>query len=324
MGAERAIAWRRAIVVLVVAALVTAALYDLLPRLAGAHDAWSRVRAGDTPWLAAAFAFEVLSFGSYVLLFRAVLGDGWFGWRVSLLITFAGVAMTRMLATGGAGGIALTAWALRRAGRDARQVAVDLGAFLVTLYSVFMAALVVGGLGLWLGLLPGAAPPALTLPAAAFGAGVIAAALLLARSGSERRLAREAAASVRRAIELVRGRDPRLLGAIGWWGFDIAVLWACLEAFGDAPPAAVTGTAYFVGMLGNLLPLPGGVGGVDGAMIGALVAFGVAPGLAIVGVLAYRVFAFWLPTIAGIPACAALVRIARHWERAPATDSVSP
>lgn len=272
---------------------------------------------GDRFWLAAAFGFEVLSFGGYVLLFRAVLGDGWFGWRISLLITFAGVAMTRMLAAGGAGGIALTAWALRRAGRDARQVAIDLAAFLVTLYSVFMVALVAGGLGLWSGLLPGDAPPTLVLPAAAFGAGVIVAALLLARSGSERQIAREVSAGVRRAIELVRGRDARLLGAVGWWAFDIAVLWSCLEAFGDAPPAAVTVTAYFVGMVGNLLPLPGGVGGVDGAMIGALIAFGVASGLAIVGVLAYRVFAFWLPTIAGIPACAELIHVARRWETAP-------
>ena len=57
--------------------------------------------------------------------------------------------------------------------------------------------------------------------------------------------------------------------------------------------------AYFVGMLGNLLPLPGGVGGVDGGMIGALIAFGVDGGLAVVAVLTYRAFAFWLPTIPG-------------------------
>jgi len=134
----------------------------------------------------------------------------------------------------------------------------------------------VGALGLWSGLLPGDAPVALTLPAAAVGAGVIAAALLLARSGSERRIARDAAAGIRRAIELVRGHDARLLGAVGWWAFDIAVLWSCLEAFGDAPSAAVTVTAYFVGMLGNLLPLPGGVGGVADAPPFASAAFSAA------------------------------------------------
>ena len=56
---------------------------------------------------------------------------------------------------------------------------------------------------------------------------------------------------------------------------------------------------YFVGTLANLLPLPGGVGGVDGGMIGAFVAFGVDPASAIIAVLAYRFFAFWLPIAPG-------------------------
>ena len=115
-------------------------------------------------------------------------------------------------------------------------------------------------------------------------------------------------------------QDPRLLGAVAWWTFDIAVLWACLKAFGGAPPVAVVVTAYFVGMLGNLLPLPGGVGGVDGGMIAALIGFGVDEGLAIVGVLVYRGFAFWLPIVPGAVAYVQLVRTVSHrrdGERAP-------
>ena len=84
-----------------------------------------------------------------------------------------------------------------------------------------------------------------------------------------------------------------------WWGFDIAVLWACFKAFGEAPSFAVITVAYFVGMLANTLPLPGGVGGVDGGMVGALIAFGVEPELALIAVLAYRGFAFWLPIVPG-------------------------
>ena len=57
--------------------------------------------------------------------------------------------------------------------------------------------------------------------------------------------------------------------------------------------------AYFVGMLGNALPLPGGIGGVDGGMIGAFAAFGVSSDYAIGAVLTYRAFAFWLPTLPG-------------------------
>ena len=66
------------------------------------------------------------------------------------------------------------------------------------------------------------------------------------------------------------------------------MLWASFHAFGDAPPLAVLIQAFFVGMLGNLLPLPGGVGGVDGGMIGALAAFGVDAGQAVVAVLLFR------------------------------------
>ncbi len=57
--------------------------------------------------------------------------------------------------------------------------------------------------------------------------------------------------------------------------------------------------AFFVGMLGNLLPMPGGVGGVEGGMIGAFAAFGVDGGLAVVAVLVYRAFTFWLPLVPG-------------------------
>jgi uncharacterized protein (TIRG00374 family) len=106
----------------------------------------------------------------------------------------------------------------------------------------------------------------------------------------------------------VRSRDPRLLGGVAWWAFDVAVLWACFKAFDEVPPLAVLAMGYFVGMLGNLLPLPAGIGGVDGGMIGAFAAFGVPAGLALVAVLTYRVFAFWLPTIPGVLAYGQLRR----------------
>ncbi|HEY5430214.1 MAG TPA: flippase-like domain-containing protein, partial [Solirubrobacteraceae bacterium] len=128
-----------------------------------------------------------------------------------------------------------------------------------------------------------------------------------------------AASGIRTAIGLVRSRNASLLGAIAWWGFDIAVLWSCFHAFGGSPPAAVVVMSYFIGMVGNVLPLPGGIGGVDGAMIGAFSAFGVAPSLAVVSVLAYRALAFWLPTLPGAVAYLQLRRTVHRWrtERAP-------
>jgi uncharacterized protein (TIRG00374 family) len=96
------------------------------------------------------------------------------------------------------------------------------------------------------------------------------------------------------------------------------VLWACFNAFGVAPEPAVLVVAFFVGMLANTLPLPGGIGGVDGGMIGALIAFGVDPGLSVLAVLAYRGFAFWLPIVPGVLAYVGLRRTVARWEATPA------
>jgi uncharacterized membrane protein YbhN (UPF0104 family) len=124
-------------------------LYFVLPKLVGLHETWNRLRQGNVWWLALAFVFEVCSFGGYITLFRAVLARerGSIGWRASYEITMAGLAATRLFASAGAGGIALTAWALRRAGMSPRTAACRLIAFMCLLYGVFMAGLVVFGLG---------------------------------------------------------------------------------------------------------------------------------------------------------------------------------
>jgi hypothetical protein len=129
---------------------------------------------------------------------------------------------------------------------------------------------------------------------------------------------------VRDARRLVRTGNAGLVGAVMWWGFDIAVLWACFRAFGEAPAFAVVTVAYFVGMLANTLPLPGGVGGVDGGMVGALIAFGVHPEAALLAVLAYRGFAFWLPIVPGALAYLALRRTVARWAREDAGECELP
>ena len=120
-------------------------------------------------------------------------------------------------------------------------------------------------------------------------------------------------AGMRDALRRIRARDPAILGALLFWGFQIAVLWASFKAFGDAPPLAVLVVGFFVGMLGNLLPLPGGIGGVDGGMIGAFAAFDVDFGLATVAVLAFRGFTFWLPTLPGVIAYLQLRKTVERW-----------
>jgi len=132
-------------------------LYFVLPRLAGLGKTWDRIQEGDPWWLAAAFGLECLSFGGYILLFRTVFtrGETQIRWRESYEITMAGLAATRLFATAGAGGVVLTAWALRRSGMARRIVACRLIAFLTLLYAVYMFTFVIDGIGLRIGLFEG-------------------------------------------------------------------------------------------------------------------------------------------------------------------------
>ena len=320
-------------------------LYFVLPKLLGLKETWNRIQHGNGWWLGLAAVLEVCSFFGYVALFRAVFirGKTRIGWRESYQITMSGLAATRLFAAAGAGGIALTAWALRRSGMAPRVVATRMVAFLALLYGVYMASLVIVGLGLYTGLIPGGGSFALTVVPAIFGASAIVVFLAVSLlpgdfdrlvkrwtkgSGKIGRAAARlatapaaAAAGVRTAIDLVRSRDVYLLGAVAWWGFDIAVLWACLHAFGLSPPKGVIIMSYFLGMLGNTLPLPGGIGGVDGGMIGAFTAFGVNVEGAVVAVLAYRAFAFWLPTLPGAVAYLQLRKTVQRWREEPAPGS---
>ena len=95
----------------------------------------------------------------------------------------------------------------------------------------------------------------------------------------------------------------------------MAALGFSFRAFGGHPAVAVLVLGYFLGTLGSLLPLPGGIGGVEGAMIGCFVAFGIPAGQAVIVVLAYRAISFWLPTLPGIAGYFALRRTVRRWDR---------
>jgi uncharacterized membrane protein YbhN (UPF0104 family) len=338
---------RRLIVGAVFVLSAVAFFYFVLPKIAGFGKTVHRLEGGDSWWIGAGVVLEMASFAGYIVLFRAVFlhEEGRIGWRESYQITMAGLVATRLFAAAGAGGVALTAWALRRSGMEARLVACRMVAFMVLLYVIYAGSLLIDGVGLGTGLFPGGGSFAITWVPAIVGALLLASggAVALLPQDVERRLARWAtgsgrlarwtarlatgpalaASGVRTAIALVRTRDWRLLGAPAWWGFDICVLWACFHAFGEAPPFTVIWMAYFVGMLGNLLPLPGGIGGVEGGMIGAFAAFGVDFGLAYLAVLSYRAISFWLPTIPGVVAYLQLRRTVARWREEAEAPSES-
>jgi uncharacterized protein (TIRG00374 family) len=339
---------------LVVVLLMVGAIYVLLPKLVGIQGAVAKLGDATPIWVVVAVAFAVLMFFSYVALFRGVVGERvlHLEWRESYQITMAGLAATRLFSAGGAGGIVLTYWALRKAGMPRRQTACRMVAFLVLLYAVYMLALVVFGVLLRTGVLNGASPVGLTIVPAAIAGAVILVFLLIALipEDFERRLVSFSegyrfrrwvhrlasapatlASGTRTAIAFMR--DPSrggmaLAGAVGFWAANIGILWASFHAYGVHVPLGVVVMGFFVGMVANLFPFaPGGVGAVDAGLIGTFVLFDLPSSSVFAAVLTYRLIAFWLPIPPGVVAFLQLRKTVANWEkeraRAPVGDAIA-
>ena len=324
----RALARRAAVPAALAAAAAAAIVIAGGPLHAFAH-ALRRALDADPRWVIGGAVFELLSFAGYVALFWMVgsRASKRLGLSESTQVTLGGAAATRLLPTAGVGGAAVTLWSLRRSGMGAREATRTLLGFLIVLYSVFLGAIAVSGGVIALGIASGDGPLALSAIPSAAATLAIAGALALGvrRPRTPRRAARLHAAAdvfgaaVRDAIGHVRSADPRLLGALAWWTFDASVLWAMLHAFGAPPPFAVVVLAYFVGQVGNTIPIPGAV---SGGIVGVLVAFAVPADLALVSVLAYRAIAIWLPAPIGLVALGALRRTMARWSAEDAVDEV--
>jgi uncharacterized protein (TIRG00374 family) len=344
---------KRILQTVVVIVLLMAAIYILLPRVVGIQDALAQLSDATPGWLVVALVFDVVMFFSYVALFRGVVGERvvHLEWSESYQITMAGLAATRLFSAGGAGGIVLTYWALRKAGMERRQTACRMVAFLVLLYAVYMFALVLFGVLLRVGVLSGESPVGLTIVPAAIAGAVIVVFLLIALipDDVERRLSGFAqgyrfqriarrfasapatlASGTRTAIDFVRNPSRgglAVAGAVGFWACNIGILWAAFHAYGVHVPFGVVVQGFFVGMVANLFPLaPGGVGAVDAGMIGTFVLFGLPSSEVFAAVLTYRLAAFWLPIPPGIVAFFQLRRTVARWEqdrtRAPFAERV--
>lgn len=319
--------------------VLVVAIYFVLPSVAGFEDAIGKLDHGVWYWYLVGVGFSLAMFASYVALFRGVIGRSvHLGVGESYQITMAGLAATRLLSAGGAGGLLLTYWALRKAGMRRVDSAERMVAFLVLLYAVYLAAVIIFGILLETQVLPGRNPVSMTIVPAAI-AGVVALLILLVclvPGDLQRRLSQRAGDSrmgrlavrlatvpatvstgARAAIGYLRtGRQGWLAvsGAIGFWAANIGILWASFMAFGEALPFAVIVQGFFVGMAANLAPAPAGVGAVDGGMIGAFLIFGVPAATVIAAVLIYRLIAFWLPVPPGIVAFFQLRGTVARWE----------
>jgi uncharacterized membrane protein YbhN (UPF0104 family) len=286
-------------------------------------------------WLALAVLLEALSCGSYLLMFRPVFCRR-MSWRTSAQIAWSELVAGSLVPASGAGGLALGAWILHRGGMPADRIARRSVAFFLIKSSVNFVAVAVLGTLLAVGLVGPDLSLWLTALPAALSVGLIALVLAIPRFGPGRDPGsgatkfRRAVFAARRAViggtgeavEILRSRDlPVVVGAIGYWAFDNAVLWATYKAFGADVSLSIVLMGYLIGQLGGLLPIPGGVGGIDGGLIGTLVVYGAPAAPTAAAVLAYRVILFWLPLVGG---AIAFTFLRRALDRAVRPDLCEP
>jgi uncharacterized membrane protein YbhN (UPF0104 family) len=298
----------------------------LTPGLGEVRD---RLTEADPAWLALAVLFEALSGVSYVLMFRPVFCTH-MPWRTSWDISWSSLAVGSIVPASGAGGLALGAWILHEGGMPGERIARRSVAFFLIKSSVNFVAVAVLGTLLAVGLVGPDLSLWLTALPAALAVLLIVVVALVPRLGpgpdspADAGRFRRAVVGARRAlvvgtseaIELIRSRDRYILvGAIGYWAWDNAVLWATFQAFDSSPELSVILMGYLIGQLGGLLPLPGGVGGIDGGLIGTLIVYGAPAATTAAAVLAYRVILFWLPLIVGGIAFAVLRRSLKRADR---------
>jgi uncharacterized protein (TIRG00374 family) len=333
---------RRMFTVLAAFLLLIVGIYILLPKVVGISGSLKRLADPNWAWVVVAIGFNAFSFIAYAALFRGILGGRndedmvykRLDFYASFKITMAGLAASTLFSAAGAGGVALTYWALRKAGMERRRAACRMVAFLVMLYTVYAGALIVFCVLLRTGVLNGSAPVAGTI----VPAGLAAIAMLIAGliafipDDLERRIARHqdrrwvhrlatvpatVSSGVRTAIDYIR--HPRrgawaIFGALGYWIGMVGILWASFHAYGGGVPFGVVVMGFFVGMAANLAPSPAaGVGTLDAGLIGAFLLFDIPSDTVFPAVLTFRLVGFWLPIIPGVLAYFGLRKQVNTW-----------
>jgi uncharacterized protein (TIRG00374 family) len=332
---------RRLLQTILVVVLLLGGIYFLFPKLVGLGGAMNKLGEAEPIWIAIAIGFNVVAYATYIALFKAVVGGDALRltWTETYEINMAGVAATLLFSAGGAGGIALTYWALRKAGMRRRDVARRMVAFVTLHYAFYPLALILFGVLLRTGVLSGEDSVELTIIPAGIAGVVLALGVLIALipSDIEARLAPFAHGERAKSFLHTAAKIPAtlgegfrfavslfthpsrgglaVLGAAGFWAASIGVLWASFHAFGVHVPLAVVVQGFFLGMVANLFPLaPAGVGAVDAGMIGAFVLFGLPEETVFPAILIYRLVAFWMPIPPGIIAFFQLRKKVGRWE----------
>jgi uncharacterized protein (TIRG00374 family) len=310
-------------------AAVIALVVIAVSALPGLDEVRARLEGAEPVWIVAVVVAEVGSCAGYLIAFRSTFCAG-MSWRLSYDIAMAELAANSLLPAGGAGGLALGVWALRQAGMPTGHIARRTVAFFVITSAANFFSVVLVGIGVFLGIIPGRGSALLTLvPALITALGVLLIGLSprLLRALGERgadadrdrwsgRVSRAlrtwltaAADGVDQAIALLRSRSFGVtVGSFVYMALDIAASGAAFAAVGPVPLFGVLVLGYLIGQLGNLIPVPGGVGSTEGALIGMYALYGVNLTQATAAVLIYRLFQLVVPAALGAPAFVLLRR----------------
>ncbi len=269
-------------------------LRSVLDRAAGAN--WV--------WIAGGVGLEVLSCLGYLAVVRMVLPRG--PKRDLQRLAWAEQAFGAVVPVGGAGGLAVGAWAMRAWGESWSRIANRSAVIFLLTSAINAVVLAAAGLGILagvggggLGFVYGLAPAAGSLAAIAFFA-------LLPRFRRDREPRGKVGRALTATSDWVHDTEStalrpnwRMVGAFAYLLCDIAVLWACLRAVGVSAPILPLIVGYQVGYLSNLIPIPGGVGVLEGGLLGALLLYGLPAAPTAAAVILYHAIALWVPTLGG-------------------------
>jgi uncharacterized membrane protein YbhN (UPF0104 family) len=280
----------------VCAVTVLLAVPDLRPVL-------REITAVNPALIGAAIALELASCLSFVVIFRLFFEP--VPTTEARELAWTQMGSGALLPGGGAGSLAVGGWLLHLAGMPTRQIVQRSSGLFFLTSAINVLTLAAAGLLLLLGIADGPHDAIRAgLPVSAAGAAV----LVLALPRLTRRISREhphaiwlgdIATGISAARDALARPSWRLIGAVGYLLFDIAVLLTAFAAVGALPPLAPLVIAYLVGYLANAIPVPGGIGVLDAGLVGALALYGLPVKQAVAAVLVYHAIAFWIPTLGG-------------------------
>jgi uncharacterized membrane protein YbhN (UPF0104 family) len=301
LSSQRKHPWvSRRVATLALMVVLAVALLAEVPGLRGVVHEIGHMAPG---WLLGAVALELASATSFVVLFRLFFDR--LPARDARALAWTEQGSGALLPGGGAGGLAIGGWLIHMTGAPLRWIVRRSAGLFFLGGAVSSAALVAAGVTLIAGVSGPHDFPRVVLPTVSAAAGTLLIAALPRILRSRRRAPQwlsVIASGIREAERTTFSRRPswRLVGALGYLGFDIAVLWVALRALGNVPSVPVVILAYSIGYAANSLPIPGGVGVLDAGLTGALVLYGVSPVHAAAAVIVYHAIAFWVPGLGGL------------------------